>query len=232
MIDLKSATELKDIISNKIINKIEDLQGNVWYEKKSKTEYTELEYIESTGTQYIDTLYVPNDNTNIYLDYMSLALDLGFELSGRKSRITNEFTYWGSFSEGVWCSYGNNNATTFTGYKLRTNTRYQVKMGRYIGLRYSTNNFASQNTLRSSFSNPLTGVVSLGIFAGHDLSEPTGWGGKTKTRLYRLTISEGNNTVHDFIPVLDSNNVPCIYDLITETYFYNQGTGSFNYKAK
>ena len=28
--------------------------------------YLQLEYIESTGTQYIDTLYMPNKNTYVY----------------------------------------------------------------------------------------------------------------------------------------------------------------------
>lgn len=223
---LSSSSKLK--INGKEIS-LGKLNGKIVYSKQPK--YTELEYIESTGTQYIDTLYIPNDNTTIFFDFMPLALDTGFEVSGRSKRTTNEFTFWGNYSEGVWYSYGSGNSSTLTNYKFSTYTRYQVKMGRSVGLRFSTNNFLTQTTLRVSFSNYLTGVVSLGLFAGHDLSESTGWGGKTKTRFYRLTINEGNNTVHDFIPVLDSKNVPCIYDLITETYFYNQGTGSFNYEV-
>ena len=32
------------------------------------------------------------------------------------------------------------------------------------------------------------------------------------------------------IPCLDTNNVPCFYDVISQTAFYNQGTGTFGYE--
>ena len=33
----------------------------------------------------------------------------------------------------------------------------------------------------------------------------------------------------DLIPVLDKNNIPCMFDKVTKQFFYNQGTGQFLY---
>ena len=47
-------------------------------------------------------------------------------------------------------------------------------------------------------------------------------------RIYYCKIYDGDTLVRDFIPVLDeTNQTPCLYDKVSETYFYNQGTGDF-----
>ena len=48
------------------------------------------------------------------------------------------------------------------------------------------------------------------------------------TRLiYSAKIYDNGALVRDFIPALDGGNIPCMYDRITNQYFYNQGTGDF-----
>lgn len=42
-------------------------------------------------------------------------------------------------------------------------------------------------------------------------------------RLYSYTDGDAQQLV----PCLDADGVPCLYDLISKTAFYNQGTGSF-----
>lgn len=48
-------------------------------------------------------------------------------------------------------------------------------------------------------------------------------------RVYYCKIWDNGTLIRDFIPVLDENSVPCLYDKVSETYFYNQGTGGFIY---
>lgn len=36
-----------------------------------------------------------------------------------------------------------------------------------------------------------------------------------------------NELVRNFIPALDSQGKPCMYDTVTQQSFYNQGTGEF-----
>ena len=48
-------------------------------------------------------------------------------------------------------------------------------------------------------------------------------------RLYYLKIRKNNVLVRYFIPKLDNDNVPCLFDKISGTNFYNKGTGDFVY---
>ena len=51
-------------------------------------------------------------------------------------------------------------------------------------------------------------------------------------RLWSFKITNNGSIVKLFIPVLDENNVPCLYDRVNKTYHYNIGTGSFLYGTK
>lgn len=46
-------------------------------------------------------------------------------------------------------------------------------------------------------------------------------------KLYSCAMYDGGRKIRDFKPCLDADGVPCLYDLISKTAFYNQGTGSF-----
>ena len=50
-------------------------------------------------------------------------------------------------------------------------------------------------------------------------------------KLYYCQIYENDVIVRDFVPALDSNNVACLYDRVSQTFFYNAGTGTFGYEV-
>lgn len=74
---------------------------------------------------------------------------------------------------------------------------------------------ATVNTTRNMF---LFGVNGNGTFQGY--------GG---ARIYSCWIEVNGVLVRDFIPVLDWNDVPCMYDKVSGEFFYNKGTGKFLY---
>ena len=47
--------------------------------------------------------------------------------------------------------------------------------------------------------------------------------------VYGFKIYEGTTLIQDYVPVLDSNDRPCLFDKVSKTCFYNQGTGEFLY---
>lgn len=51
-----------------------------------------------------------------------------------------------------------------------------------------------------------------------DKPSPTG------TRLYALSISRGGFVVHDYVPCLDLDGIPCFYDRETEDYLYDESS--------
>lgn len=56
------------------------------------------------------------------------------------------------------------------------------------------------------------------------------FGEKSKISYFKLYHSE--QLVLDLIPVLDQNNIPCMYDKVSDQFFYNQGTGTFGYEIE
>ena len=46
-------------------------------------------------------------------------------------------------------------------------------------------------------------------------------------QIHQITCYKDGEMVRDFIPVIDNNNVACLYDKVTETFFYNKGSSDF-----
>lgn len=53
--------------------------------------------------------------------------------------------------------------------------------------------------------------------------------GYARMKLYSCSIYDSGVKIRDFKPCLDADGVPCLYDLISKTAFYNQGSGSFTW---
>ena len=48
-------------------------------------------------------------------------------------------------------------------------------------------------------------------------------------RIYDLQMWKNDILVRDYVPVLDENSVPCLYDKVSGTLFKNIGSGNFTY---
>ena len=48
-------------------------------------------------------------------------------------------------------------------------------------------------------------------------------------KVYYLKIWQDNTLIRNFIPVIDKNDVPCLYDEVSGELFYNAGSGNFLY---
>ena len=51
--------------------------------------------------------------------------------------------------------------------------------------------------------------------------------GNSAIKLYYFTIWQNGVKAREMIPVVDWQDVPCMYDKVTGTLFYNAGTGEF-----
>jgi hypothetical protein len=54
----------------------------------------------------------------------------------------------------------------------------------------------------------------------------------TKYNLHYCKLWDNGNLVRDFIPILDWDDNPCMYDKVSGELFYNKGTGDFSYGTK
>ena len=81
-----------------------------------------------------------------------------------------------------------------------------------------------------SSSLEITATNSIFLFARNNGSVSANKPANAK--IYYCKIWDNNILIRDLIPVLDANNVPCMFDKVTDQFFYNQGTKQFTYKLK
>ena len=185
----------------------------------------ELEYLSSDGNSYIDTGFVPNQNTRIDIVTMPLSVDDASANTG--------FIPYGSAT-----AYNNNAFECYSQssqYEFNFCTSYSfvgtAKIGELITISHDKNNVTvisdgKLETLTLTNGN-FTATYTLTLFGTHRSSVLCG-----KQRIYSCQIYDNDNLVRDYIPKTDANGTPCMYDKITDKYYYNQGTGTFNGIAK
>lgn len=185
--------------------------------------YTPIEYIESSGTQYIDT-GIPFDNdTKIEMEFKVLDTTNQFLLGARDSSSTNQL-YMIYYASGDFRVTLLNGLNDLVPYSTISNKKAKITFDttnillNIDGTDYSfTSTVGSQTTTNLPiflFTCNTNGVASL----------------PATMQLYSYKCYKNNVLVQDMIPSLDENNVPCLYDKVESGLYYNQGTGSFTYR--
>ena len=185
--------------------------------------FKRVEYLQSFGTQWIDTGIIPNNETGLYLKAHRIN---GGDLVPAGAR-TNDIRFYpprfnmnSTTIEYGWENYyvlGNRNTSDNLSYESWLN----FCNSRKVSIQTQSNFY--ENILNSSLSS-----LSHAIYIfdwNNNGSATTHWAGK----IYEVKISQGKNIVRHFIPCLGYDNEPCMYDLISKQPFYNQGSGQFNY---
>lgn len=211
-------------IPNGLVESISYFDKVLWL--KSKKLYNEeLNYLQSTGTQYIDTEYIPNGNTSIEMlasgiSASSFALSTGgtWFLGGRQGYLNKAFGfYYNPSLQNLYYAFGNNMPySTYSSSLMYGNNKkfYADKTGLYI----------NDNKIIPATATTFTSPVSLFLFVLNNNGAPTSY---TSYKMHYCKIYDNGKLVRDYIPVLDLNNIPCMYDKVSKKFFYNKGTGRF-----
>lgn len=99
--------------------------------------------------------------------------------------------------------------------------------------RYSIDGVAQKNLIMSTRKYEPDYVIPVAFMARNvcyaDGSNPTVGGTGVGSKHYNWQILEGDKVRHNWIPALDPTGAPCMYDIISQEPFYNEGTGQFFY---
>ena len=207
-----SVTEIHDGWSYKSY-KIET-NGNVY--NLLPKEYIHLEYIESTGTQWINTGFFQKDNFILTCEAMFTQ-----RISDNpNSLFSNESLDISLYSNGKMSNKSESpNIIIGEWQKFRIGMGSSFPYKKFLACNENIRNYESSY-----------GANEQWCIFNHALNKT--YASAARLKEFTLTDFSGNTILMRGIPALDKNNEPCIYDIISKNVFYNSGTGTFGYETE
>lgn len=171
--------------------------------------YTEVQYIQSTGTQYVDTGFKPNQNSRLLI-----------KLSTSE---TGSHTVFGA--DLGWTDDGFALGVGFTHYGKETGTISGLNNGSPHEVDFNKNIISMDGNPVLTMGNSTFSVPhNLALFANNRAG---GIQEKTTMVLYYCQIYNGNIVIRDYIPCKNAAGAVGLYDLIGQKFYGNAGSGSF-----
>ena len=189
--------------------------------------YTQVDYIESSGTQYIDTGEKATENTTFDITF--------YESENTKAKIFGSRISANNGAMALYCNSGDdftiNYGTQVVTYaddnrfinnvvNLKTeiaDNKYKFYLNNNLLNEFTkyTGNFLNENMYLSSYNNNGTAATTSGTI-----------------RTYKCKIYKNSVLVRNFIPCYrNSDNEVGMYDLVNDVFYTNDGTGEFTYGA-
>lgn len=180
--------------------------------------YTELQYIESTGTQYIDTgIVFDSGSLKFEADvYTTANLSAEEDFIGNFTRANTSVGFVGGFA----------NITFLYSSPINVNVPRVITNSwqKYIGEFTSDNQMiltydgttVSDTRTKQHNSSPIV------LFRGSASYKPA-----EHIRLGIVSIYLNNTMVRNFVPAKNSSGAIGMYDTVSGTFFTNKGTGDF-----
>ncbi len=212
--------------------------------------YTLLEYIESTGTQYINTGYFwQNENVRVILDGMVTKAGSSRSMFGNEEHVvstasggryfsiiphgsaTSSSIYAGSGSQGS-LSTALNTRFLMDIYTTTSKTLYASMNGvsKISAKSYSGSVITNPNKLTN-------GVGQIYIFANHNSGTGAVLSGATPNmagsqimagmRVYSFKMFDNNALVRSFVPAKNSSGTVGLYDLVGQKFYTDAAGGKF-----
>ena len=195
----------------------------------------DVDYIESSGTQYINTGYAFTDDFAYEIEYKGLNNGECL-LGGRTSSVRTAILYraMATQSDGqLTVPIAGLNATQ-TPFKLGnlSDSKHKIK----VSIANNKGNVWVDDTqvyTNQSFTGTYISDKTTAIFADHfgDLTGTSEYQEFATSQLYALKFWQGTTLVRDFKPTVWHNGntsaVACLYDEVYNKMYTNAGTGSF-----
>ena len=199
-------------------------ENGEWVENQSRLPdgYTEVEYIQNTGTSYLDTNFVPNQDTRIVADMQLVTLNDYPRLFGAGG--------WNA-ADGINVDYeGGHLLISWFGKTSWTQTTLATNYNRHI---YDLNKnylYVDETLLTSNTYTTKTASDHLAVFAYIRNGRPTTSNADMlkecfKGKLWSFKVYDNGTLVRDLVPCIkDSDNTVGAYDIVNDV-FYTVPTG-------
>ena len=197
----------------------------IWESGGLPSGYTKVKYLWSDGTnqKHIDTLIYPDSTTGAYLDFEVVKNTGVYAIGAMKLDVIR---FCPLLVRDLYLQYEKQlTPQTILDYAPFDTNRHQIYYN-YDG----DSKVYFDNVEKESIGNigTSTNDTSIYLFTRNKSNIPDG---TPSVKFYNVKIKQSGVIKRDFIPCLDTNNVPCFYDTVSGNTFYNQGTGQFGYET-
>ena len=183
-------------------------------------DYTFVDSITASGTQYIDTGILAGSDIKAEVKFKSNNSSNYCALGGRDAASgtsRNGFAIWANVSSRVRFDFQSNPVVS-TAAASTTNWNIAIKDG--------VKNYLNDVRENDNESATFTSAYNMYLFAM--LSGTTGATGQMVGSIAYCKIWKAGVLVRDFMPAIrNSDNVVGMYDTVSGTFFTNAGTGTF-----
>ncbi len=217
---------------------VEDMNGDPhWYEivesyvapntSRLPAGFTELAYLESTGTQYIDTGVKGNLNTKIEMDFALMRTsNTNIGIYGSAGTTAQNQT--------AFCMVTNSTGTyVFPQFDSVARTTTEAgNLNFVLGQRYhivqSKDGWYYDNQLGATWENPesFTTPSNLKLFATDGCGTSGANAANSYARIYYTKIWDGDTLVRDLVPAHDGASIG-MYDLVNDRFYTDANGGNF-----
>lgn len=192
----------------------------IWQEAETQSglpsSYTAVDYLQSSGTQWIDTGYRYGASSDIEVKFGASA---GGTLLGAMDLNDAKYGFVIVLS-GIYLWLGRGSATN-----IHVDGMQKPITLRNIGKLFKvTDDTGKERTKTIEDAGYVGPEQTIYLFARHT---PTGATQISKSQIHCCRFYENGELICDMRPCLDADGVPCMYDLVRRRTLYNQGTGSF-----
>lgn len=180
--------------------------------------YTKLDYIQSSGTQYINTGFKPNQNTRCVMDIENLSSAQAAFFGARASQTAASFTYFSLTATTGRSDYGSSKQSmSFT----NTVGRYTVDQNKNVCTANGVTATGTANTFQ------LTNNLYLMAVNQADAAIQN-----AKLKLYSAKVYDNGTLVRDFIPCKNASGTIGLWDNVNSVFYANAGKGTFSTGTK
>jgi hypothetical protein len=182
--------------------------------------YTRLSYIRFTGGQYINSEFIPNQDTRVVLDVQAHKTDNGGSspFGARIARGNTEYAVFFMPSQ-VYFGYANKDTTINTTMSYE---RVTIDANKNVMTITGTSSVAITAPY-ANFSVPYSLYIGTTINSGTPYPSPNSWDGD----VYGGQIYDNGILARNYIPCINPSGEYGFFDKVYNKFYGNAGTGSF-----
>ena len=184
--------------------------------------FTALDYIESTGSQYIDTGFKHNQDTRVVMDAQLTSVSSNAWLfegrngTGSASSLASKSVFFYYSSTSLWTTDygGSGDRLNFSG--IGSTDRLSIDYDKNICTINGQTVTHTATTFQSNYN--------LFLLADNRAGSASG---PASAKLYSCQIYDNGTLIRDFAPCINASGEIGLYDKVNGAFYGNAGSGEF-----